>query len=211
MDVVFVFVKHTAPTFCVVLLSLLLITHNSYKHTCASPTEIRTHRSHAICNVINVRPKRKQVRARCKRRVCIGTPVCYSHRDGLAVKQSTIPSAGKGLFVTKDIKKNSVIGSYEGEMRTLEQNYARYQGGNAPYAASAPPGVVDAACRRGILSMANASKQRRHTNAKLSNRVNSTGGVNVRSTKKIKRGSEVILYYGKSYWKTAKNAHHNTK
>ena len=39
----------------------------------------------------------------------------------LYVKKSTIPKAGKGLFVAKDLKKGEIITEYEGERLTWKQ------------------------------------------------------------------------------------------
>jgi hypothetical protein len=52
---------------------------------------------------------------RCKRRVCMATPYCFSHLPEylhLKVKPSTIPNAGKGLFAfdkTKNENENEIV------------------------------------------------------------------------------------------------------
>ena len=41
---------------------------------------------------------------RCKRNTCLRYPYCYQHQkkiEGLELKQSRIPDAGKGAFATK--------------------------------------------------------------------------------------------------------------
>ena len=42
---------------------------------------------------------------RCKRNTCLRYPYCYQHQkkiEGLELKQSRIPDAGKGAFATRD-------------------------------------------------------------------------------------------------------------
>ena len=75
--------------------------------------------------------------SRCKRRVCIGTPYCFSHLPiylHLKIMPSTIPQAGKGLFAfdkTKGndeiiFKKGNVICAYGSEFITHAELNDRY-------------------------------------------------------------------------------------
>ena len=155
----------------------------------------------------------------CKNRVCIGVPTCHAHRKdiGLKVKKSTIPNAGKGLFATKKFKKKKTIGSYAGENISVAENNRRYGGGerdNAPYALSArnaPGRILDSACSRSLLSLANSKRQRKRNNAKFSSHMKGDGTINVISTKRIKEGDEIFIDYGKGYWKGAQWSLHATK
>ena len=143
---------------------------------------------------------------RCKRQVCIGKPVCSLHRKDLQVKKSSIPNSGKGLFAKRDYKKNEVIGQYTGERLTAKQLQDRYGYSTAPYALQVGSMIIDAACSRGIMSLANAKKQKANTNAKLVNK-STSAGVNVRATRKIKKGKEIFLHYGNDYWKSVHGIH----
>jgi hypothetical protein len=73
----------------------------------------------------------------CKRRVCIGTPYCFSHLPTylhLKVKVSNIPNAGKGIFATDKtkeddeivFKKGVIICKYGGEFIDLDERVERY-------------------------------------------------------------------------------------
>jgi hypothetical protein len=154
---------------------------------------------------------------RCKRRVCMGRKVCHTHRKagvGLEVKNSNIPNAGKGLFAAREFKKDSVIGVYAGEVLTLAQHSARH-GANkhdhGPYSIQVGNRVVDAACRRGLMSLANGSKSIARANARFVDNIRPSGGINVKATKRIRVGQEIIVYYGADYFKSAKYHTHTTK
>jgi len=137
---------------------------------------------------------------RCKRRVCVGQPKCSQHRD-FVIKKSGIPNAGMGLFAKREFKKNEVIGEYYGEQVNASQLKSRYGQSTAPYALQAGGVIFDAACKRSLMSVANARKNFSQANAKFSNSLNANGRVNVRAKKKIKAGKEVFVHYGSDYWK----------
>ena len=156
---------------------------------------------------------------RCKNRVCIGVPTCHAHRKdaGLKVKRSTIPNAGKGLFATKQFKKGKPIGAYAGENISVAENNRRYGADdldNAPYSLSArnmPGRILDSACSRSLMSLANSKRERKRNNAKFSQHMKGDGTINVISTKRIKDGDEIFIDYGKGYWKGAQWSLHATK
>lgn len=156
---------------------------------------------------------------RCRNKVCIGTDTCHVHRTktlGLAVKKSTIPNAGKGLFATRDFKQNEVIGKYTGDVLTPEENSQRH--GKHPvhdlnaYGVSITSAkkVVDASCNRSLMSLANGSANRSKSNARFMDKL-VEGKVNVRATKKIRKGQEIIVHYGKGYFTASKYHKHKTK
>lgn len=161
----------------------------------------------------------KKAGGRCKNRVCIGTTVCHVHRKelGVKVKKSTLPNAGKGLFATKTFNKNSVIGEYSGENVSeaeIGRRYGKSKHDNVPYglgANNAKGRVLDSACRRSVMSLANSGRSRMQSNAKFSDRIKPNGTINVRATKKIKAGAEIKIWYGTDYWRTTKNSRHSTK
>ena len=110
---------------------------------------------------------RTRAGARCRRRVCIGTTRCFTHRrtqDSLVVKKSLIPNAGRGVFTTRRIPRGQTIGYYHGEVidgTEVDERYGIDPRSNAPYTISAsrtrhPSGNrnVDSACVRSVLSMA---------------------------------------------------------
>ena len=147
----------------------------------------------------------------CRNRVCIGLDICHAHRKsklGLVVKTSTLPNAGKGLFTTKDLKKNRRLHTkYQGDILTPEQNDERH--GASPYDHNAyglqvGDSIIDASCKRGLMSLANGSKSKSTSNAEF------TKSGYVRTTKKIPANKEILVHYGKDYFKSAKYHKHFT-
>lgn len=156
--------------------------------------------------------------AKCKRSVCIGIPYCWTHARlaGLAVKNTE--GRGKGLFAYgKDrkqretgspavFKKNDVIAEYAGELISREELARRYNNVTAPYTlASAQKGkYIDAACKRGLGSLANDPRGTGlQANARLS--VGRNGG-NLKATKNIYHGQEILTSYGRDYWRNHDDA-----
>lgn len=148
----------------------------------------------------------------CKNKVCLGLPFCTAHNSlqyGVRIKPSTIAKAGKGLFATRDISKDAWICPYVGELLDMRCVNKRYPGRmTAPYTEllPGPEGLaVDAACTRGIASLANARFKKDGTvaslgshNCKASYRPVGDGipGIWLKATKTVRKGEEVFLYYG---------------
>lgn len=147
---------------------------------------------------------------RCKNRVCFGSPVCWVHNStkyGVKIKKSTIPGAGKGLFATRRIPKDSWICPYSGEQTTMNCIHQRYPGGmTAAYTEQISDNLAfDCACSRGIGSLANARFNANGTVSSLSRHNcfsryrpagNGVSGVWLKSTKVIKDGEEIFNWYG---------------
>jgi hypothetical protein len=138
----------------------------------------------------------------------------------LAIKKSSIPGAGKGLFAIRTKKadlteaekrapvfkgteqRGDIIAKYTGQVVTPEQLDERYGEYTAPYAFTFQGKLVDAALDRGIASLANR-KPHSQANAKLTE----TG--NIRATKNIYDSSEkqpgraakgeIFIDYGADY------------
>ena len=166
--------------------------------------------------------------SRCKLRVCVGVPYCWIHNRSikhLAMKNSTIQNSGKGLFAirtkTKGLtqqqknkpifKKDEVITKYDGEKlspQQLNERYGESQNYTAPYALSYRKNkediIIDAACKRGIGSIAN-HKAKARTNAKLTEKGNIT------AIKPIFDGQEIFVNYGSSYQLHIPGTTHKTK
>ena len=171
----------------------------------------------------HLRPNGEQ----CKNRVCVGHPFCWVHiraKYGVKVQKSNIPGAGKGLFATRDIKKNTWICPYIGEVIDAQCLEQRYPGGvTAPYAEEMPLNVspklyTDSACWRSVGSMANAifkangavASMRQH-NCITRYRPVGEGfkGIWLKSTKNIKAGTEILNWYGDGGYELQSN--HTTK
>ena len=121
--------------------------------------------------------------AQCTRRVCVGKPFCWSHarsQMNLAIKKSSMPNAGKGLFAIRTrkagltpqqraapvFKTGQTIARYTGQNKTVEQLQQDFGEYTAPYAFKIGDNIVDAACDRGIAALANRKPESR-ANAKL--------------------------------------------
>jgi hypothetical protein len=143
--------------------------------------------------------------------VCIGVDICHAHRKsklGLVVKTSTLPNAGKGLFTTKGLKKNRRLRvKYQGDILTPEQNDERHgasQYDHNAYGLQVGDDIVDASCKRGLMSLANGSKSKATSNAEF------TKSGYIRTTKKVPADKEILVHYGKDYFKSAKYHKHFT-
>lgn len=142
--------------------------------------------------------------AQCSKIACIGVPYCHVHlyyQKHLKIKPSAIPGAGKGLFAAKpgggnDIvfRTGDLIIEYGGEAidtATLDHRYGDY---TAPYGLKRQSNQYeDAACRRGVGSLAN-HKPGSQANAKYSAGRN-PARLNLLATKNIRNGQEVCCSY----------------
>ena len=52
---------------------------------------------------------------RCKRYTTFYPGKCGTHTEDFSLKKSTLPRAGKGLFVKRDFANNEKIGEYKGQ------------------------------------------------------------------------------------------------
>lgn len=135
---------------------------------------------------------------RCRRRVAIAGPLCCVHRAkrlGLAVRAS--PLGGRGLFALRPFQPGATVCEYTGERvddRTLERRYGRW---TAPYALRPSRGLaIDAACLRGVGSLANHAPARE---ANAAYREGPPGRVFIVATRPIPPGTEILVDYGREY------------
>lgn len=161
---------------------------------------------------------------RCKRKACLGYPLCHAHnasRYGVQSRVSTIPGAGRGLFATRKLSKDSWLCPYVGENTTMSFVHLRYPGEmTAPYVVGLPNGLaVDSACLRGIGSLANAlfsdknevlSVSRHNTVLRYRSVGDGIPGMWLKTTKLIKPGDEIFLWYGHDY-KLQQGTHKTTR
>lgn len=156
----------------------------------------------------------------CGNVICIGLPYCHVHRKsamGLQVKRSLIPNSGRGLFAAKLFHKGDVIGMYNGQILDgddLTKRYGVLQNRHCPYVVAVGRGanmkIVDAACRRCVMSMANGSSSLSQSNARFVDHMQPNGAVTVRATRRVNRGDEIILHYGHEYFDSMWNVTHTT-
>ena len=148
---------------------------------------------------------------RCKRRVCIGLPMCWTHTRAQGLLIADAGHKGKGLFAhgrTEDEKNRTtpvfrtgnLIAQYDAEIISESILKMRYGNKTAPYGLKGygRDKFLDAACHRGVGSLANdprGSGQR--ANARL---VVGKNGASLRATKALYSGDEILVSYGKEYW-----------
>jgi SET domain-containing protein len=125
--------------------------------------------------------------------------------EGLVVKKSTIPKAGKGLFVTRDVKKDERIVEYLGEIITWEECDVRAEKDEGGY-------VFYINRKKCIDAFHTPEALARYAND--ANGLVKIEGVRnncvyeiyknrgwIKATKNIKAGSEIFVSYGAQYWK----------
>lgn len=159
---------------------------------------------------------------RCRRRTCAYLPYCSSHIVGelkVKIMPSNIQGAGKGLFAWNPreegiiFRQGDVIAPYGGEILDPAQTYARYNGSHRPYGVQVSAvRTLDAACSRGTGAYANGSGLPGGNvvpNARLA--VSNQGTANVKATKNIRHGQEIIIAYGPAFWRDHNQVQHSTR
>jgi hypothetical protein len=148
---------------------------------------------------------------RCKNTTCIYSEFCGLHTQSLlnlALRQSWIPTANRGLYTTVDIPKHQNIARYTGELKT----FAEYDAAPSGYGYGISAGrVMDAASTQtGLGRYVNdcraADRRQGHcarSNARfvVSHR-NGIATIWVRAIVDIPAESEIYASYGGSrYWR----------
>src|SRR5438045_701927 len=89
------------------------------------------------CTIESQRCEHRTGNNRCKRLVCIGTDLCWSHSITdlcLRVKESNIPDAGRGLFACQHrvppdhivFRPGDILCEYQGEIIDTDEVDRRY-------------------------------------------------------------------------------------
>ena len=138
----------------------------------------------------------------CKNRSTRGKK-CWVHLkkiDGLRVKKSNI--AGLGLFTTKPRKNNERVATYKGESMTRAQVAQRYGDRTAQYVYCRSKNR----CRDARKS--NAGVARFANDARGGGKRNNTkfSGFSLRTKRKVPAGAELLLSYGREYWRSHNKA-----
>ena len=149
---------------------------------------------------------------RCRRRTCIGSPLCFQHLESikhLKVKQ-TPEYHGVGLFAYDRSKPDNaivfrpdeIIVAYGGEVLTGEQINQRYDYDGEEH--TAPYGLQrrrprnsfeDGALLRSAGTLANHAN-RRQSNCDF---VQFQGAMALKATKRIRNGQQILVDYGRAY------------
>jgi hypothetical protein len=117
---------------------------------------------------------------------------------GLEVKTSLIPNAGLGLYALKDFKKGDIIDYYRGKIITTSEN----QPNNRYILEVNSKYLVDGSDpQSSMIRYANCCRTKdrpKRNNCQLNASKPFPKAI---ATKNIKKGSEIYLNYGPSYWK----------
>lgn len=125
--------------------------------------------------------------------------------NALYVDNSSIPSAGKGLFTSTDIQKGEIITEYTGDITTWEE--VRHDASNLYIYFVNDDYVINAKEHpEAIARYANDAHgltriRGLHNNSKF---VNINGKIFIKALRFVKAGSEILVDYGKGYWETVK-------
>lgn len=130
--------------------------------------------------------------------------------DQLVVKKSTLPGAGKGLFTKKFIPKGTKIVEYKGRITTWKDvNHQKGENGYIFYVKR--DHVIDAApYKKALARFANDASGINKVRGISNNSEYKEYGLRVFivAKKDIAPGSEILVDYGKDYWKVIR---HNRK
>ena len=120
----------------------------------------------------------------------------------LAVKKSLLPNAGKGLFTTKEIAKGKRIVEYKGRLQKWKD--VKHEDGHNGYLM-----LIN---RNAVINALNSKTFGRYANdarglSKKPGLRNNAEYVSegrkcfIESIRKIKKGEEILVGYGKEYWR----------
>lgn len=125
------------------------------------------------------------------------------------LKKSTLPKAGLGLFTEVPFKKGDKIVEYEGDQYTWAECLKRAEEGKANYVfyITAKKCVDAYDCPNALARYANDAKGLSRVKGINNNAQYEVikGKPYIVATKRIKPGEEILVSYGKDYWK-----HHET-
>ena len=133
----------------------------------------------------------KSTGSRCKRATCKFAPFCWSHSP----VEVGLGSFGRGLIAKRDMKKNQVIANYKQCPVTEKRNDVNRCHLWTDGTRGAP--IYDGSnVKKCIAGMANASRSGRPAkNASIRR------SGQIRAIKRIKKGDEVYVTYGPSFWR----------
>lgn len=134
----------------------------------------------------------------------VDTPLMQQLRDagGFSVAPSTIPNAGLGLFATVAIPARVNIAWYRGEVLDRAAMLERYPGDMlAPYVLQLSSNRFIDAREPSIENVARFMNDGPHSGRRANCRFTRSGAV--QSIRAVKPGDELLVSYGRSYWRAA--------
>ena len=171
----------------------------------------------------------KATHARCPVHITVGLPFCPRHlaqERKVAIQPSLLVPGQMGLFVHApgvspgDIvfRLHDRIIEYAGEDISAAEVERRYGAGSdftAPYVLNIKTWFVDAACVRGAAAFANgvgrvADGANAGVHITPANSLANPRQFMLHATKRLRQGDEIILAYGKDYFKPGDTSCHST-
>lgn len=139
---------------------------------------------------------------------------------GLSVRMSLIPNAGAGLFAEQCFRRGCLITEYVGSQSLIWKEQARREAQQDPARASHWRGldsgwVIDGlripVIGMGGGSFANDGRSNQANNARYVELLAANGvdsRVFLRATRDIRAGEEILVSYGRSYWRAMDGVQH---
>lgn len=131
------------------------------------------------------------------------------YHQKLYVDESCIPGAGRGLFAAKEIRRGDIVAEYWGDLITEEQASELYSSGRGAYMYRTHDGRVMDADRieECISKYANDARGMTFQQGLVNNARFEERGKRVLliASRTIKPGQEILINYGKDYWRDRKN------
>ena len=141
---------------------------------------------------------------RCRKFTTFYPGKCGTHTEDFKLKKSTIPRAGRGLFVSRDFANHEKLGDYKGER--MSRTAFEAQVPESAYGYRFKNKIIDAKKTQSCLARnINDARDDAKTNCEFVDRIRQNK-VEVLATKPIKSGSEVFVDYGPTYWPAVKGA-----
>ena len=147
----------------------------------------------------------------CKARTKYGC-LCWVHRaavDGTAVRESTIPGAGKGLFATRAFPKNAVVARYTGDLLDTQDGRDREDGFEGSDYVLELSQLVSIDAARTDTADGRLINDIHGTRLKANVRFvpyHAQRTVTIRTKRAIRAGEEFLLSYGRSFWDARRRA-----
>ncbi|CAN5475850.1 hypothetical protein BH11BAC1_BH11BAC1_00970 [soil metagenome] len=127
----------------------------------------------------------------------------------LYLKKSGLPNAGKGLFTKKDIPKGTVIIEYKGRIHTWDE--IKHEDGTNGYLYYVnSKRVINARhSLKALARYANDAKGWSRTAGLRNNSeyIEKNKQCFIKSTRRILKGEEIFVGYGREYWEMMKKNH----
>jgi len=127
----------------------------------------------------------------------------------LYLKRSLLPGAGKGLFTKADIPKGTLIVEYKGRIYTWNE-INHEDGYNAYLYYINSKHVIDAKpYKKALARYANDARGWTRVKGLRNNAeyVEKNKRCYIKSTRKISKGEEIFVGYGREYWQTMLKTH----